>query len=42
LLDKEALRVISSSPTWTPGVQSGKAVSVQLTMPVVFKLKQDK
>jgi TonB family protein len=38
-LDKEALRVISSSPKWTPGYQEGKPVKVQFTFPVVFVLQ---
>jgi protein TonB len=38
LLDAEALRVIRSSPKWTPGKQRGKTVKVKYTFPVVFKL----
>lgn len=38
LLDKEALRVISSMPDWKPGVQHGKEVPVELTLPVTFIL----
>ena len=38
-LDKEAIRVISSMPKWTPGVQNGKAVRVKYTVPVVFRLQ---
>ncbi len=41
LLDKEALRVIGSSPSWTPGMMQGKPVNVKLTIPVIFKLKQE-
>ncbi len=41
LLDKEALRVISSSPAWTPGMMNGKPVSVQLAIPVIFQLNPD-
>ena len=40
LLDKEALRVISEMPKWTPGKQRGKAVRVSYTMPITFKLGQ--
>lgn len=36
-LDKEALRVISSSPDWTPGMKDGKPVAVTYTFPVIFK-----
>ena len=38
-LDKEALRVIQSMPTWSIGKQNGRAASVQFTMPVNFVLK---
>lgn len=38
-LDKEALRVISTMPKWTPGEQRGKAVRVKFTVPVNFKLQ---
>lgn len=38
-LDKEAVRVVSSSPKWTPGKQRGKAVKVQFTFPVNFVLQ---
>ena len=37
-LDAEAVRVISSSPKWTPGSQNGKPVDVKYMFPVVFKL----
>ena len=37
-LDKEAVRVISTMPKWNPGTQGGKAVNVQYTLPVAFKL----
>lgn len=38
-LDKEALRVIKSSPKWIPGMQRGKPVRVSFTFPVHFSLK---
>lgn len=38
-LDKEAVRVISSSPRWSPGFVDGKAVRVTYTFPVIFMLK---
>ena len=37
-LDKEAVRVISMSPPWTPGKQRNKNVPVRFTFPVIFKL----
>ncbi len=38
-LDKEALRVVMSSPKWEPGRQRGNAVKVQFTFPIVFVLQ---
>jgi TonB family protein len=38
-LDKETIRVVSSSPKWTPGYKKGKPVNVQFTFPVVFILQ---
>lgn len=38
-LDAEALRVVSSSPRWEPGMQDGKAVPVTFTFPVVYRLR---
>jgi len=38
LLNKEALRVINSSPLWTAGRQDGKPVKVFYVIPVVFKI----
>lgn len=38
-LDKEAVRVVSSSPKWTPGKQRDKPVRVRYTFPVIFQLR---
>jgi TonB family protein len=38
-LDAEAVRVLKSSPHWTPGKQRGKKVSVVFTFPVIFVLE---
>jgi TonB family protein len=38
-LDREAIRVVSSSPRWTPGKQHGKAVAVLFTFPLNFVLE---
>ena len=38
-LDKEAIRVIQSMPKWKPGKQRGKAVRVNYTVPVTFRLQ---
>ena len=38
-LDKEAVRVVSKSPRWTPGYLDGKPVRVTYTFPVIFQLR---
>ena len=38
-LDKEAVRVVSSSPKWKPGMQRDKPVRVTYTFPVIFQLR---
>ncbi len=37
-LDKEAIRVITDMPSWTPGKQRGKAVKVSFQLPIKFML----
>ena len=37
--DKEAVRVVSSSPKWKPGKQRDRAVKVTYTFPVIFQLR---
>ncbi len=37
LLDKEAIRVVSSMPKWKPGTQDGKPVRVNMTVCIPFK-----
>jgi len=39
ILDQEAIRVIKSSPLWTPAMQSGKNVAQQFVIPVNFVLQ---
>ena len=39
LLDKEAVRVVSKSPRWTPGYVNQKPVRVTYTFPVIFQLR---
>ena len=34
--EDEITRVMLSSPRWTPGMKSGKAVSCRLALPVIF------
>ena len=36
--DEEAVRVISASPKWQPGMQDGRAVRTQFTVPINFSL----
>lgn len=38
-LDKEALRVVSMSPDWTPGRQGDKPVPVMYSIPVLFQIR---
>ena len=38
-LDAEAVRVIMSSPQWSPGKQRGKAVNIIYTFPINFVLQ---
>ena len=40
MLDKEALRVVSSLPRWEPGKQDGKPVNVSYTVPINFVLQK--
>ena len=36
--DREAERVLNSSPNWTPGKQRGRSVKVRMVLPIIFKL----
>ena len=38
-MDLKALRVIMSSPQWTPGKQRGKAVNVIFSFPINLVLQ---
>jgi protein TonB len=38
-LDREAVRVVESSPKWKPGRQRGKPVRVSFTFPIIFVLQ---
>ncbi len=37
--DEEAIRVVKSMPSWSPGKQRGKSVRVRFNLPIVFKLQ---
>jgi len=39
-LGAEALRLLKKSPRWIPGIQNGKAVRVEYTVPVSFNIDQ--
>ena len=36
LLDNEALKVVSESPKWSPGLQRGQPVRVIFIIPIIF------
>lgn len=40
-IDAEALRVMSLSPKWTPGIQNGRLVRVAYSVPISFTLSND-
>jgi protein TonB len=39
-IDQEALRAMSASPKWSPGMQNGKVVRCQYTVPIAFTLSK--
>jgi TonB family protein len=41
-LSEEALRVMKNSPVWRPGIQNGRPVRVQFSVPVAFALGNEK
>ena len=41
-LDAEARRVIKSMPKWKPGMQNGKPVKTRFTLPLLFRLNNNK
>lgn len=40
-LDKEAVRVVSLLPAWTPGMHNGEKVPVIFVVPINFRLTDD-
>lgn len=38
-LDQEALRVIATSPKWTPAYFNGKPIRVKINFPINFQLR---
>lgn len=41
-LDEEALRVVNALPKFDPGMQNGKKVAVQYTIPIKFVIQKKK
>lgn len=41
-LIREVVRVLSSSPRWTPGQQKGQLVRVRFTFPLIFRLDKSR
>ncbi|RYY34329.1 MAG: energy transducer TonB [Sphingobacteriaceae bacterium] len=39
--DEEAIRVLKKSPKWTPGIQNGRPVRVQYSVPIAFNLQSE-
>jgi protein TonB len=39
--DEEAIRALKSSPKWKPGIQNGRPVRVQFSVPVAFALASE-
>ena len=39
-LDREAVRVVSSSPKWRPATKNGEKVRVKYSLPIEFRLKK--
>lgn len=39
--DEEAIRALKASPKWKPGIQNGRPVRVQYSVPVAFALAQE-
>ncbi|MBK0381566.1 TonB family protein [Pedobacter sp. SD-b] len=37
--DEEAIRVLKTSPKWSPGIQNGRPVRVSYTVPIFFQLQ---
>ena len=37
-LPEEAMRLVREMPRWQPGIQNGKGVNVQFTLPVRFEV----
>jgi protein TonB len=40
-LQDEAAREVKGAPKWSPGIQNGRKVRVQFTVPINFTLSSD-
>ena len=40
--EREAIRLVTSSPKWKPGIQNGRAVKVNFTVAIAFFVMKDK
>lgn len=40
-LEEESIRVVKGMPKWKPGVQNGRKVDVQFTLPIRYTLQED-
>ena len=40
--ESEALRIVKMMPKWEPGIDKGKPVEVQITLPIKFPPKAEK
>jgi len=39
-LDAEAVRVVKAMPKWKPGIENGRTVRVNFTLPIVFNINK--
>jgi TonB family protein len=39
LVEQEAIRVVELMPNWTPGTENGKAVAMEMALPIKFQLQ---
>lgn len=41
-MDEESVRVVKAMPAWKPGLSKGKAVDAEMTLPIAFRLGEEK
>ncbi|NRA10602.1 MAG: energy transducer TonB [Crocinitomicaceae bacterium] len=37
-MDKEAIRMVEAMPNWKPAQKDGAAITIKITLPIVFKM----